>query len=359
MPRKSKGPRLWLRPAQGDDRAATWIIRDGARQRGTGASEGEIALAEKALTAYLTDKHAVVADVGLRDPSQILIDDVLRLYLTDVAPNHARPYDTELFVGHLTRFWGGKLLSTVTGPTCRAYAKQRSTPSMARRELQVLAAAINYHRKEGLHDRIVSVVMPPADQPRERYLTRDEAAHLIRSAWRYKSLQGVPCRRHVAKFMVFSRYMGSRHGVVCSASIEPVRPIGRAWVDLKTGMFYARPVGERQTKKRKQAVRVPAPLLGHLRRWAANGQRYVVEWRGEPVENIGEIHKRIVREAGFTPDVIPHTWRHSVATWFMQSGVDAWKAAGFLAMSVQTLTRVYGHYHPDNTAEVHERMRRR
>ena len=31
----------------------------------------------------------------------------------------------------------------------------------------------------------------------------------------------------------------------------------------------------------------------------------------------------------------------------MQAGVDPWKAAGYLGMSVETLLRVYGHHHPD------------
>jgi hypothetical protein len=31
----------------------------------------------------------------------------------------------------------------------------------------------------------------------------------------------------------------------------------------------------------------------------------------------------------------------------MQRGVPKWEAAGFLAMTEETLERVYGHHHPD------------
>jgi hypothetical protein len=31
----------------------------------------------------------------------------------------------------------------------------------------------------------------------------------------------------------------------------------------------------------------------------------------------------------------------------MQRGVDSWEASGFLAMTRETLERVYGHHHPD------------
>ena len=44
---------------------------------------------------------------------------------------------------------------------------------------------------------------------------------------------------------------------------------------------------------------------------------------------------------------IPHTLRHTAATWLMQLGVDFWVASGYLGMTVETLTTVYGHHHPD------------
>jgi integrase len=51
--------------------------------------------------------------------------------------------------------------------------------------------------------------------------------------------------------------------------------------------------------------------------------------------------------AGLGDDVTPHTLRHTAATWLMQRGVDAWEAAKYLGMTVETLERVYGHHHPD------------
>jgi integrase len=358
MPRHAKGPRLWLRPARPDGTAAAWFILDGNRQRGTGlgprASEVE---KSEALRAYLAEKHTETVSTGSRDPSQILVDDVLAKYVRDKDPD----YETLLRVGALRKFWGGMALSKVTGDNCRAYTATR-THGAARRELEDFRAAINHHRREGLHDKIVSVVLPEKPEARERWLTKSEAAHLILSAWRYREQQNFRAtdrrtRRHVARFMVVARWMGSRAGVICSASIEPKRPPGCAWINLTTGMFYGRPAGERKTRKQKQLVRVPASLLAHLRRWRAAGQRYAVEWNGCPVLRVTKAHAAAVAAAGLGPDVTPHTWRHSLATWLMQDGVDPFKAAGFLAMSVETLTRVYGHHHPDHSADVHRRKR--
>jgi integrase len=362
MSRRAKGPRLWLRPARPDGTAAAWFILDDTRQRGTGLGAGASnAEKEKALNQYLTEKHTAGASVGSRDPSQILVDDVLAKYVRDVVAKSPQPYETTLRIKALRKFWGGKRLSEVTGDTCRAYAATR-TEGAARRELEDFRAAINHHRREGLHDKIVSVVLPDKAPGKERWLTRDEAAHLILTAWRYREKQNFRAtdrrtRRHVARFMVVARWMGSRAGVICGASIEPKRPKGRPWVDLKNGVFYGRSAGERQTKKRKQLVRLPLPLLAHLRRWRANGQHYAVEWNGEPIKRISKAHAAAVYDAELGSDVTPHTWRHSLATWLMQEGVDPFKAAGFIGMSVETLLRVYGHHHPDHSADVHRKRK--
>jgi integrase len=355
MPRHAKGPRLWLRPARTDGTAAAWFVLDGTRQRGTGLGTGASERQkEDALKAYLAEKHTEDVSIGSRDPTQVLIADVLAKYVRD----KERDYETLLRIVALRKFWGTKRLSEVTGDNCRAYAATR-TSGAARREMEDFRSAINHHRREGLHDKIVSVVLPEKPEPRENYLTHEEAAHLILTTWRYRETQNFRAtdrrtRKHVARFMVVGRYMGSRAGVICEASIEPKRPKGRAWVNLTTGMFYGLPQGRRQNKKRRQLVRIPLPLLAHMRRWRRAGQRYVVEWNGEPIQRITKAHNAAVVTAEMGPEITPHIWRHSVATWLMQAGVDPFKAAGFLAMSVETLLRVYGHHHPDHSSGVYD-----
>ena len=61
MPRRSKGPRLRLQPARKSIggrtlERAVWVIRDGNIKRSTGAGQSEIAKAERALAAYLSQK---------------------------------------------------------------------------------------------------------------------------------------------------------------------------------------------------------------------------------------------------------------------------------------------------------------
>lgn len=381
MSRRSEGPHLWERPERRDrlgnlTHRAVWFIVDGTIQRSTGLGHGASKDdKEKALGTYLNEKHIKSVSSGSRDPTQVPIGDVISKYYRDkVLPNLKQisgekwvPIDgapkgvleTKLRLQALRGFWEGKWLSEVTGDNCRAYAKTR-TPGAARRDLEDFRSAINHHRREGLHDKIVSVVLPEKSAPRERWLTRQEAAQLIRAAWRYREVQNFRAtdrytRRHVARFMLVASYMGSRAGVICSASIESKRPKGRAWIDLVNGGYYGRPLGERQTNKRKQTERVPPALLAHLRRWRARGQRYVVEWNGEPIKRISKAHAAAVEDAGFDSDVTPHTWRHCAATWLLQRGKRPIDIADFLGMTVDVLMRVYGHHSPHHAADLHRR----
>ena len=353
MPARSKGPRLYLRPARHDKtghHAAIWIIRDGNHQKSTGCPAYDVSGAERALGLYITNKHVRAAGASKRDPGQIPIADILAIYLRDVVSRHSRPKETKSRIKALDSFFGDKLLSYVTGETCRAYVAQRSTDAAARRELEDLRAAINHHRREGLCDKIVEVVLPSERPHRQRWLTRSEAARLIWSAWRYREVQKGKqterrSRQHVARFILVALYTGTRAGAVCGAALQAT--VGHGWVDLERGVFYRRPAGQRETKKRQPTIPLPDRLLAHMRRWKRNGQRFAVEWNGETVQNIKKAFANVAADAGLG-DVTPHVLRHTAATWLMQAGTDMWEAAGYLGMTIEMLSQRYGHHHPDH-----------
>jgi len=354
MPARSKGPRLYLRPARHDNaghHAAIWIIRDKGGDQSTGCLAHDLEGAERALATYLANKHTREAREGSRDPGQIPVADVLTIYLRDIVSQHSRPNETRGRIRALDKFFGDKMLSYVTGETCRAYAAHRSTDAAARRELEDLRAAINHHRREGLCNQVVEVVLPPERPRRERWLTESEAARLIWSAWRYREVQkGMPTgrrsRQHIARFILLALYTGTRASAVCGAALEPT--LGCGYIDLDRGVFYRRPPGRRETKKRQPPVPVPERLLAHLRRWKRHGQRFAVEWNGEPVRSIDKAFANVVADAGLARDVTPHTLRHTAATWLMQRSTDMWEAAGYLGLTVEMLSQRYGHHHPDH-----------
>jgi integrase len=379
MSRPGKGARLWLRPEKRNHdgtlrERAVWVIRDGPRKISTGCPPQNRAGAEGALGEHLADKYKPNR-AGGRHPSEILIADVLAIYLTDVAPRHAREDETKQRVLTLDAWWAEKTLAEVNGTNCRAYVEYRTrqtwkaarpkktgtaprmvTAAAARRELEDLRAAINHHRREGLCSEIVSVVLPPRADARERWLTRSEAARLLWAAWRARQVMRDKATlravgRHVARFILVGLYTGTRSAAICGAALMP--RVDRGHVDLEQGVFYRRAVGRRQTKKRQPPVKLPPRLLAHMRRWAAHGlaRKTVVEWNGKPVESVRKGFATAVEAAGLGADVTPHILRHTCATWLMQGGVNLWDAAGFLGMTVQQLEATYGHHHPDYQQE--------
>jgi hypothetical protein len=123
-----------------------------------------------------------------------------------------------------------------------------------------------------------------------------------------------------------------------------------AQVDLEAGRIDFTSPDQRRTNKRRGRIPIPAKLLPHLRRARARGTElgFVVHDNGARLNDIKRGFASACTRAGLEA-VIPHTLRHSCATWLMQQGVDKWEASGFLAMTVETLERVYGHHHPDSS----------
>ncbi len=365
MPRRSKGARLWLRPGKRNahgkiNRRAAWIIIDAGRHIATGCSESETREAEAKLAAYIAEKYR--PERRERDIEDIDIADVLSIYDDDCGQHQANRKALNARLERLNEFWGGRKLFEVTGDTCREYVKWRGSDGGSRRDLEDLRAAIGHHNKEGLHRGTVRVVLPQKGLPRDRWLTREEAARLIRACWQAREIQTAhrgPLKgkkietdrrplRHLARFILIGLYTGTRAGAIATAS--PRKAEGRSFVDLESGIFYRLAEGKRETNKRQPPIPIPPRLLAHLRRWHAKGiaTDHFVEWNGQPVKSVKTGFKSALRLAKLEGNVTPHTLRHTAATWLMQAGVDKWEAAGFLGMTVEMLDRVYGHHHPNH-----------
>jgi integrase len=362
MPRQRNPPRLWKRPERRDKsgkltHSSTWIILDGGRQISTGLDASDVHGAQKALADYINRRHAEAITRGPRSAESIPVADVLNLYLREVAPKHSNPKKVVDVFKRLAGFFADKYLSEINGRLCREFAAKRTSSFSARRDLEMLRAAINHHHREGLHDTVIKVWLPEKATPRERYLTRDEVAKLVWAAYRFAE----PYNRkrsniHIARFILIAVYTGSRAGVITQAALQ--KEIGRPYFDLERGIFYRRPERAAETRKRRPAIPVPPRLLAHLRRWKRMGARYAVEWQGHPTKRVDESFRHIVKAIGLEGQVIPHTLRHTCATWLMQNAADPWEASGFLGMTIVTLQRTYGHHHPDHMTGVHEAFKR-
>lgn len=320
MPRRRAAPRLYL-----DGKRGQWVIRDGPHFVRTGCAESERAGAEKRLAAYLGQKHRPE-----RSPCP-LIADVLHAYASEHLPHTDAAKNSAYNVESLSEWWATKRTDDITAKNCRAYTAAKS-PAAARRDLEVLRAALRYwHEQYGPLASLPAVVLPDKPEPRERWLTRVEAARLLRAA------RHTP---HLARFILLGLYTGSRSGTLLALRWD--------WLDLSAGVMRRRPLGMAESKKRTPPVRLGRRILAHLRRWRRlDPCPLVCHYNGKGVQKMRRSWRTAVRKAKLDAAVTPHTLRHTRATWLMQAGVDLWEAAGHLGMSPETLQRVYGKHSPD------------
>jgi integrase len=324
MPRRSSGAKLWLDKAR--DR---WTISDGKSKRRTSCRGSEVAAAEKELALYIAQRHTV-------DSSSTAIGDILLAYIDEVATGKISEKAVLSALKPLNKWWGDKFISDITAANCRAYAKSRgeAQPS-ARNELSYLGAALRHWHKSHTPILIPAITMPPRSAPRERWLTRDEAAAFLWAARRTP---------HVARFFILGWYTGSRKAVI----------LNLRWpmINLKGRILHRKPPGAVQTKKRAPPIRIGDRLLSHLRRWKRLDRkqelliRFAGRSRDEAIKQNDRAWHKARKLAGLPDDVTPHVLRHSRATHMMQQGVDTWEAAQFLGMSVQLLQTTYGHHRP-------------
>ena len=365
MSRPRKGPRLYLRAGRAD-RAAVYVILDGAREIGTGCGADRAAEAEAALARYLAQKYTPPRPAGQARLDDILIADVVAAYLA----GHASTTASAEFIAHtaapVLAWWGARTLADVKGQACRDYVQWRTSQPVAntarprrdgsvptqrmtsaataRHDLKTLRAAINHwHREHGPLTSIPAVTLPSPSPPRERWLTRAEAAALVRAARRTRQAG------HVARLALIGLYTGTRSQAMLRLKWLPSTDGG--WVDIDGGVIHRRARGAHESRKRQPPARIPDRLLPHLVRWRqadlAAGIVHVVHYGGRPVGKLRRSWASARAAAGLGPDVVPHTLRHTAATWLMQGGVDLYEAAGFLGMSAEMLLEVYGHHHPD------------
>jgi integrase len=330
MPRRNSGPRLRFL----EKRKCYYIVwSEGGRSRERSTGTADRKLAETALAAFL---HVRTRDAGPRDPAEILITDVLADYAEEHGPSTAAPWRIAAAVKAMVPFWQGKTVAQINLESCRGYvvARKRSAGT-ARRELGVLRAAVNHAHRSGRLTRVVAFDLPESPQARDRFLTRAEAAALLRAA-----LHEPRVRLHLPLFILIGLYSGQRK--------EAILSLRWPQVDLFVGRIDFNAPGAQRTNKRRARQPIPRKLLNHLRRARLRGSDlgFVIHENGKRLSDIKRGFASACAKAGLE-GVTPHVLRHTCATWLMQRRVPLWEAAGYLNMTPETLQRVYGHHHPD------------
>lgn len=362
MPRKSKGPRLYLRERKGRD--PVYVILDGTSETGTGCGADNREQAEKALADYLGRKHR--PDWRKGDPDQVAVADVLALYGSERAPALAHPELVGYHMTHLLEHFGGSVCAQIDGGSCRAYVRKRTTGAIghravsegtARRELETLNAALGYAYKERKISLPIPVSYPAKAPARERWLTRSEAAALLAGApgivpVAYDIASRKPAKwgrmhrpvYHVARFILIALYTGTRDDAILNMRWGVNSEGG--WFDLDRGVMYRRGLGQRETNKRRPPAPIPDNLVPHLHRWRRITVQGPVEYADRFILKERRGFKRARELGGLGEDVTPHILKHTCATWLLQSGVSTWDVAGYLGTSEAVIRKTYGHHSP-------------
>jgi integrase len=295
---------------------------------------------------------------------------VLAIYAEEHAPHTADPKRIAYAIDALGAWWGENPLSAITANTCRAYGRERGVSSgTVRRELAVLRAAIRYCWREGKLTHEVPVTLPQKTPAKDLWLTRREAAFLLRGA-RMEKAAG-----HLPYFILLGLYAGHRKRATLELQWQPNTVAGH--VDLEQGFIDFN--GRRAiTRKRRARIPIPRRLVLFLRYLRKRMRQYVLEWNGKRLLNVKRSFSTACRNAAWLAiafgkkyrrghperrkltasarklrQASPHTLRHTCTTWLVAKGLPYADVGSWVGMSAEMVERTYGHHSP----EQHERVR--
>jgi integrase len=331
MPRKSAGPKLWF-----DKARSTWTIIDGRKRIRTGCGAEEDKRAQESLGDYIASKHSIT------DGPNPVIADVLSAYSEEKLAG--KPSEAHILydIGNLNRWWGTKCVADINSRNGNAYIRHRHGIVSARRELAFLNAAVKYwHKEHGPLKSVPTLSLPASPSPRKHWMTREQAARFL---WVARKTP------HLARFFIIGWYTGSRRAKILS--------LRWSMVDLEPGIMQRQPPGVPEPKNKKAPpMKMGKRLMAHLKRWRrmdGKDAEFVIAFNGRPIKRPIRTWDNARRKAKLPAYITPHILRHTRATNMMQQRKDPWEASKALGMSLDMLSRVYGHHHPDWQKDVSE-----
>ena len=235
-----------------------------------------IAEREAALAAFIHDRSR--PPHSPRDPHTVLIADVLDHYTQERLVDVSSRETAARAVINLVTLWGDRPVADISSQTCKQYLARRGiSDGSGRRELGVLQAAINWCHREGYLTVSTPVWMPDKPPSRDRWMTRQEAARLLRAARQSPSW-------YLPIFILIGLYTGARKEAILGLQWTP--NIDGGYIDLDRGLIDFRRSGLAQTNKRRSAIPIHPRLRVHLEYARRRTTQYVLEYRDERILNL-------------------------------------------------------------------------
>lgn len=216
---------------------------------------------------------------------------------------------------------------------CREHTAERRAAGIKdgtiHTELGHLRMVLLWARKHRLISEAPSIERPSKPEPKDAYLTRDEARRLLETTktphvrLAIMLMIGTGARNEAALQLTWDRVDMDRRMIQLRNPFDQAQRKGRATVPMNDKLHEA-------LQEAKSGALTP----------------FVIEWAGRPVKSI----KRGLKASGEAigrPDLSPHMLRHSAAVWLAEDGHDMHKISQFLGHSdVKTTTRVYARFSP-------------
>lgn len=265
-------------------------------------------------------------------PTGETVGELVESYLDDKDNTAIRAVDLRGSWKQAKATFGHLRPDQITREVCRRYRDERYAanrkPNTVRKELEVVRAALNFHKRG---DKAI-FELPPPPPPKERYLSKDEVIALLKAARPFP---------HVRAFIALSVATGARQSALLELTWDRV--------DLKRRLIkLARNTAQDDQMKTRATVPINRRAYRYLRvLQAASTSPYVIEWAGQPVKSIKKGFASACRHAGIS-DITPHVLRHTAASWLAMAGVPMFDISRYLGHSDTRVTeRRYAKLSPE------------
>lgn len=265
-------------------------------------------------------------------PAGDTVGELVESYLTDKDKTAIRAVDLRGSWKMAKATFGHLRPDQITRDVCRAYRDERYAagrkPNTVRKELEVVRAALNFHKRG---EKAV-FELPPPPPPKERYLSKAEVRTLLKAARKFP---------HVRSFIALSISTGARQSALLELTWDRV--------DMKRRMIkLSRGEAIDEQMKSRAVVPMNRRAYRYLRVLeAAATSPYVIEWAGHRVLSIKKGFATAATKAGLR-GVTPHILRHTAASWMAMGGVPMFDISRYLGHSDTRVTeRRYAKLSPE------------
>ncbi|NPD13976.1 site-specific integrase [Xinfangfangia sp. D13-10-4-6] len=345
---------------------SSFQIRDGKKYISTGKTDRSEAMI--VLLEYLDRKKADEARTAAPITRLATVGNILDAWAEERQRENPETWRRKWRTLHQRMKWkiGKYLLTGVNKKLLDWYESERyregvSEPTV-RQELTTLTAAwsVALRADPPITDLpIPKIDLPAGSDPREAFLTHEEADRLIAAAE----------KEYLKLFIRIGLATAGRHRAILDLTWSRV-DLERGTIDLRMPGETDGPVrvdvrGRRiraPRMKKRGFCKIEGDIIDELRAAQERAASdHVIELAGRRLQSVGDGFKAAVIRAGLDPDeVTPHILRHTAITWLMQSGEDIYRVASFAGhSSPKMIEKVYGHHHPDFQGSIARRLARR